>query len=71
MTKGNRIAWGLLLLGLAAGCVGRQAADELEALKGRADTAERNKAVVRRWFSELSRDNFKPLYNKLFHPDSR
>jgi len=71
MTKRNPIAWGLLLLGFAAGCVGRQAADELAALRARADTTERNKAVARRWFCELSRGNFEPLYNDLFHPDSR
>jgi steroid delta-isomerase-like uncharacterized protein len=60
-----------VLLCLAFGCRDREAAAELEKFKAQAEIEEQNKAIVLRWFSELSKDKFESLYEELFSPDSK
>jgi steroid delta-isomerase-like uncharacterized protein len=59
------------LLCLAFGCQDKEAMAELEKFKAQAEIEEQNKAIVLRWFGELSKSNFEALYEELFAPDSQ
>jgi steroid delta-isomerase-like uncharacterized protein len=58
-------------LGLSMACQDKAAMAELEAMKARATLEERNKALVLRWFEELSESRFESLYEEVFSPDSK
>jgi predicted ester cyclase len=49
------LAFGICLI---AGCQDQKAIVELEALKARVETEAQNKAIVKRWISEVDRENF-------------
>ncbi len=58
-----------LLLCFMVGCQDKEAMAELEAMKAQAALEEQNRAIVLKWFGELSKDNFEPLYEELFASD--
>jgi steroid delta-isomerase-like uncharacterized protein len=59
------------LICFAFGCQDKKAKAELEKLRAQAEVEEQNKAIVLRWFGELSKSNFDALYEELFAPDSK
>ncbi len=61
----------LILLCLAFGCQDKKAMSEFEKFRAQTDIEEQNKAIVLRWFRELSKDNFDSLYEELFSADSK
>ncbi|MFZ2055243.1 MAG: ester cyclase [Candidatus Aminicenantales bacterium] len=61
----------VVLLCLAFGCQDKEAVAELEKFKAQAEIEEQNKAIVLRWFEELSKSNFEALYEELFAPDRK
>jgi steroid delta-isomerase-like uncharacterized protein len=61
----------LALFCLVFSCRDKEAMTELEKFKARAELEGQNKAIVLRWFKELSKDNFGSLYEELFSPESK
>lgn len=60
-----------LILCVMVGYQDKETLAELEELKAQAKIEEQNKTIVLRWFGELSKSNFEPLYEELFSPDSK
>jgi steroid delta-isomerase-like uncharacterized protein len=58
-----------LIICYMVGCQDKEAITELEEFKAQAEVEEQNKAIILKWFGELSKDNFEPLYEELFAPD--
>ena len=60
-----------LILCFLFGCQDKEAMAELEEFRAQKEVEEQNKAVVLKWFRELSESNFKSLYEELFSSDSK
>ncbi len=52
-----------------SGCRDRAAMAELAAMKAEAHIEEQNRAIVSRWFSEVTRENFDQLFGEFFAAD--
>ena len=59
------------LLCVAFGCQDKAAMTELEAMKIQKAVEEQNKALILKWFGEVTKDNFESLYGELFAADSK
>ena len=61
----------VMLLCFTIGCRDKEAMAELEEFRAQASLEEQNKAVVLRWFSEITESNFETLYEELFAADCK
>jgi steroid delta-isomerase-like uncharacterized protein len=52
-----------------SGCRDRAAMAELAAMKAQAEVEARNRAIVSRWFGEVTRQNFHQMFEEVFAAD--
>jgi steroid delta-isomerase-like uncharacterized protein len=59
----------VVLVSWVSGCEDRVERAELAAMKAEAHIEEQNRAIVSRWFSEVTRENFDTMFEQLFAAD--